>query len=241
MVIVNNTSDVNEIDFLAGAAILVDKPREWTSFDVVNKLRNTLCRRLNIRKMKVGHAGTLDPLATGLLIICTGKATKKIIEFQDQKKGYTGEIKFGATTNTYDAEGAEENQTSIDELSLAVLQSKTELFKGDIMQMPPIFSAIKVKGKALYKYARRDQKVEIQARAVQIYNFDIDRYDPPMASFQVSCSKGTYIRSLAHDIGQEVGTGAYLHALCRTSIGSYENHKAFQLDQLVDLLTNESS
>jgi len=241
MVIVDNTSDVNAIDFKEGAAILVDKPKEWTSFDVVNKLRNTLCKRLNIRKLKVGHAGTLDPLATGLLIICTGKATKKIVSFQDQKKGYSGTIKFGVTTNTYDAEGQEENQKAIDDLSLEVLQNKTKMFTGAIMQMPPIFSAIKVKGKALYKYARRDQKVEIKARAVHIYDFDIDSYDPPLADFKVSCSKGTYIRSVAHDIGQAVGTGAYLHALCRTSIGSYENHKAYQLDELVGQLTNESS
>lgn len=240
MEIVNSISSINSVDFLAGAAILIDKPREWTSFDVVAKVRNTLCKRYGVRKFKVGHAGTLDPLATGLLIVCTGKGTKQIESFQSLEKGYDARIKLGAVTKTYDAEADEEEIVDCAHITTENLQESMQKFMGDIQQIPPIYSAIKVKGKALYKYARRGETVELKARPVTIMEFNLSNFANPFVDTHVQCSKGTYIRSLAHDLGQDLECGAYLSDLRRTAIGEYSITDALSLPTLIDKLTDES-
>jgi len=228
------------LDFLSGIALLVDKPKDWTSFDVVAKLRNGIGKRIGVRKLKVGHAGTLDPLATGLLIICIGKATKQIVHFQGLPKEYIGKIKLGATTNTYDAEGEELQKTDTAHISLIEIEQKIQDFKGLITQTPPIFSAIKVNGKPLYKYARKGESVEIKTREVTVSEYDIINFENPFIDVKIKCSKGTYIRSLAHDLGQALGVGAYLANLRRTSIGEYSVNEALSLDDIIQVLSDES-
>lgn len=202
--------------FEEGQVILIDKPLHWTSFDVVRKVRNA------IRIKKVGHAGTLDPLATGLLIICTGKFTKKINEYMAQQKEYSGSFTLGATTPTYDRESEPENHKPIPAISGQQLQELALSFVGPQMQIPPIYSAIKKEGTASYELARRGMKVELQPRPITIYDFSVDAKDFPVVHFKVSCSTGTYIRSLAHDFGAKLGCGAYLSALRRTRIGNHD-------------------
>lgn len=197
-----------------GGVILVDKPYEWTSFDVVHKLRKPV-------KAKIGHAGTLDPLATGLLICCTGKFTKKIADYQRQAKEYTGIIHLGASTPTYDLESEPENFAAYDHLTPGDLQKATEQFTGDIQQYPPAHSAIKKDGKRAYEYARAGQEIKLEARPVQITEFEITHVNLPEVHFRVSCSTGTYIRSLAHDYGKALGCGGYLQELRRTKIGEF--------------------
>lgn len=201
-------------EIAAGAVILVDKPYTWTSFDVIGKLRKPL-------GAKLGHAGTLDPLATGLLIVCTGKFTKRIEEFQKQPKEYTGIIRLGATTPTYDLESEPENQASIEGITETDIHLATKPFIGDIMQIPPIHSAIKKDGKRAYEYARKGQEIELKPRAISITAFDITAIEGPEVHFRVACSTGTYIRSLAHDFGKALGCGGYLQELRRTKIGAF--------------------
>lgn len=231
---------VSNYDFLGGATLLVDKPIHWTSFDVVNKIRYALKRRLGVKKVKVGHAGTLDPMATGLLIICTGKATKTLGQLQGLPKTYTGTIHFGGTTPSYDAETEVDEHFPTDHITNDLLEQAKQQFLGDIEQVPPMFSAIKVDGQPLYKKARRGEKVEIKARDVHIFSFDFTRFAMPEVDFAVHCSKGTYIRSLAHDLGKAAGSGAYLTALRRTSIGPYAIEDAWDLEQLVEKLGEEN-
>ena len=195
---------------LEGQLLLVDKPLEWTSFQVVNKLRWALRAKYQLKKLKVGHAGTLDPLATGLLLICTGKMTKKISEIQALEKAYTGTITLGATTPSYDLETAIDQNFSIDHITKPQLNAVREKFKGEIDQYPPIYSAIKKEGKRLYEYARKGEKTKIESRKVTLYAFDFTQIDLPQVHFDVRCSKGTYIRSLAHDFGQALESGAHL-------------------------------
>lgn len=202
--------------FLEGQVILVDKPLGWTSFDVVRKIRNL------IKVMKVGHAGTLDPLATGLLIVCTGKFTKQINHYMGQPKTYTGEICFGATTPTYDLESSPEQEKTWDHLTVAMIQSAMANFTGPILQIPPAHSAIKQQGKPVYLAARKGEAVALEPRPVTIYRFELTKINLPRIEFLVECSTGTYIRSLAHDLGQALGTGAYLSALRRTAIGDFQ-------------------
>lgn len=199
----------------AGAVILVDKPYRWTSFDVVNKLRKFL-------HVKIGHAGTLDPLATGLLIICTGKLTKSIEGYQKQQKEYTGIIHLGATTPTYDLEATPEDFKDCGQLTGADIEAAANKFTGDILQMPPIHSAIKKDGKRAYEYARAGKEVKLQPRPVTVSEFDLTKIELPEVHFRISCSTGTYIRSLAHDLGQELGCGGYLQELRRTKIGDFD-------------------
>ncbi len=220
--------------FIEGAFLLVNKPKSWTSFDVVNKIRSSLKQSLGIKKIKVGHAGTLDPMATGLLIVCTGKMTKKLSGYQGLDKTYTGVITLGATTASYDSECEPENMQSLDDLSEEDIYSAKESFIGDLMQMPPIYSAIKVDGQPLYKRARAGKKVEVKPRPVTVYDFEITAIQLPEVHFRVRCSKGTYIRSLAHDFGQQLGVGAYLTELTRTAIGDYRLEGAWELEALVD-------
>ena len=227
---------IPEYDFINGATLLVDKPEGWTSFDVVNKIRYRLKHRLKVKKIKVGHAGTLDPMATGLLIICTGKSTKQLHNMQGLDKTYTGTMTLGATTPSFDQETAIDETYPIDHIDAELIEQTKKEFLGEISQVPPMFSAIKVDGQPLYKKARKGQMVEVQPRKVQISSFDITSIDIPAVDFAVSCSKGTYIRSLAHDFGKALQSGAYLSALRRTRIGSYHIEDAWNLDNLIELL-----
>ena len=206
-----NPVTVNVFD--EGKVMLVNKPIEWTSFDVVRKIRNL------IRIKKVGHAGTLDPLATGLLILCTGKFTKKINEYMAQEKEYTGTFTLGATTPTYDLESDPENFKDLLSITKEKILNATQQFIGEIMQVPPAHSAIKIQGKRVYELARQGKEVKIEPRKITIKEFEIPAIEMPVVSFRVVCSTGTYIRSLAHDFGATLGCGAYLSSLCRTRIG----------------------
>lgn len=204
-----------------GHVFLIDKPLDWSSFHVVNKIRWNIRKAYDIKKIKVGHAGTLDPKATGLLIVCTGKMTKRIDEIQAESKVYTGTIKLGASTPTYDVESEEDAQYPIDHLTDEMIHAATEKFIGDIEQFPPAHSAVKVDGKRLYELARAGKEVELKARPISIYDFKITRIDLPFVGFEVHCGKGTYIRSLAHDFGKALDGGGYLTELRRTKIGDY--------------------
>jgi tRNA pseudouridine55 synthase len=195
-----------------------------------------LRKRLGVKKIKVGHAGTLDPMATGLLIICTGKATKTLHELQGLSKEYTGTLYLGGTTPSFDAETEIDQNFPIDHITPEMLEQAKQQFLGDIEQVPPIFSAIKVDGQPLYKKARRGETVEIKARNVHIYEMKLTRIELPEVDFYVKCSKGTYIRSLAHDLGKAVGSGAHLTALRRISIGDFSIEKAWELDPLIQQL-----
>ncbi|WP_282085494.1 tRNA pseudouridine(55) synthase TruB [Aquimarina algiphila] len=212
---------LTEQDYKNGQILLIDKPLQWTSFQVVNKLRWLIRKQFNIKKLKVGHAGTLDPLASGLLIICTGKFTKRIQEFQGQAKEYTGTIMLGATTPSYDLETEIDQTFSTDHISNESIQKVTTQFTGEIEQYPPIFSALKKDGKRLYEYAREGETVEVSSRKITIDTFEITRIELPEVDFRVVCSKGTYIRSLAHDFGKALDSGAHLTVLRRTKIGSF--------------------
>ena len=210
-------------DFLEGQILLIDKPLTWTSFQAVNKLKYILKRKYNLpKKFKIGHAGTLDPLATGLLIICTGKFTKRITEIQAQAKEYTGTFTIGATTPSYDMETEVDTTFPTEHIAAALIQETTKQFIGEIDQKPPIFSAIKKEGKRLYEHARAGEEVEISSRKTTIHEFEITRIALPEIDFRVVCSKGTYIRSLAFDYGKALHSGAYLSALRRTKIGDYD-------------------
>ncbi len=222
------------LDFTEGCAFLIDKPMEWTSFDVVNKLRNAIKIGCGIKRIKVGHTGTLDPLATGLLIVCVGRYTKLIGELQNVDKEYIGKIKVGATTNTYDAEGEEEEISSYEHLTNDEILKCAEQFLGKQEQFPPIYSAVKIKGKAAYKYARKGQEVELKPRSIRIDTFHIDKIDLPLIDFTVGCSKGTYIRSLAHDYGKKLGVGGYLFYLRRTKVGDEHVDNAWSISDLCD-------
>ena len=223
-------------EFKNGKVLLIDKPLEWTSFQAVNKLRWHIKKRFNIKKIKVGHAGTLDPLATGLLIICTGKQTKNIETYQGQIKEYTGTITLGATTPSYDLETEIDQEYPTAHLTEAMLHEATQQFLGVIAQKPPIFSAIKKDGKRLYELARAGKTTEIKARSIEIQTFELTSINLPEVNFRVVCSKGTYIRSLAHDFGQAVQSGAHLSALRRTKIGDFSVDDATSIDGFVSAL-----
>ena len=215
-----------EEDFLTGQIILIDKPLEWTSFQAVNALKWAIRKKFNLKKLKIGHAGTLDPLATGLLVICTGKFTKKIPELQGQIKEYTGTFTLGATTPSYDLETEVDQIFPTEHLTETSIRNVPNQFLGEIEQVPPVFSALKKDGKRLYELARKGEEVEVQARKIEILEFEITRIDLPEVDFRVVCSKGTYIRSLAHDFGKALDSGAYLSALRRTKIGDYNVNNA---------------
>ncbi|MFT4568438.1 MAG: tRNA pseudouridine55 synthase [Saprospiraceae bacterium] len=225
---------------LTGAALLIDKPSGWTSFDVVNKLRWAIRTKLGVRKYKVGHAGTLDPLATGLLIICISKYTKRIEEYVGQPKSYTGEVEFFKTTPTYDAEMLPDCYFPYSDFNLNDIQTAVNSFKGEIEQRPPIFSALKKNGVPMYKLARKGKEVEMKTRPVTIYEYEVGGYADAIAEISVRCSKGTYIRSLAYDLGQSLGTGAYLRSLRRTAIGDFSVEDALDIDAAVKAI-NEIS
>lgn len=204
-----------------GKIFLIDKPLDWTSFDVVNKIRWNIRKSYSIKKIKVGHAGTLDPKATGLLIVCTGKFTKQIDKIQAESKVYTGTIKLGATTPTYDTESEEDILFPTEHITEELVNLATKQFIGEIEQYPPIHSAIKQDGKRLYELARVGKEIELKARKITIFDFKITQINLPFIQFKVHCGKGTYIRSLAHDFGKALNSGGYLTELRRTKIGDY--------------------
>ena len=213
---------MNAEEILAGKVLLIDKPLKWSSFQAVNKLKYILKRKYDLpKKFKIGHAGTLDPLATGLLIICTGKFTKSITEIQAQAKEYTGTIIVGATTPSYDLETEIDATFPTEHITEELILETTKQFIGEIDQKPPVFSAIKKDGKRLYEHARAGEEIEIEFRKTTIHEFEITRIDLPQIDFRVSCSKGTYIRSLAYDFGMALQSGGHLSALRRTKIGDY--------------------
>ncbi len=248
--------------FPKGAILLVDKPPAWTSFDVVNKIRYVLCRRLGVKKLKIGHAGTLDPLATGLLILCVGDYTKKIESFQEMPKEYTGTLTLGATTASYDLEKPVEQTFPVAHITPELVENIRHRFTGPIQQIPPVFSAIKVDGKRVYKNARTGEEVQIEPRTVTIHELELhhlrpvephEQVEPQILNskgapirlypdypgglqldFRVRCSKGTYIRSLAHDLGLALDSGAYLSTLRRTRTGGYSVEDAWQVDELAE-------
>lgn len=219
-------------DFAEGQLLLVNKPYKWTSFDVVGKLRNAF----KPLKLKVGHAGTLDPLATGLLIICTGKMTKQIDTFQAQEKEYTGTMILGASTPSYDMETEPDRQFDISHITEEQIKAACKQFTGDIQQYPPAHSAVKIDGERLYEKARRGEEVELRLRNVTITEFEITGIELPEINFRVACSKGTYIRSLVHDFGKALNNGAYLSRLRRTRSGDYKVEDAHEIMELVTLI-----
>ena len=221
------------LDFQTGEMILIDKELNWTSFDVVSKLRNSIKKKLNIKKIKVGHAGTLDPLATGLLIICTGKMTKRIDEFSGLNKTYIGKMTIGSTTPSYDLETKPNVYYPTEHINKNLIIETAKKFVGKIDQKPPVFSAVKKDGVRLYKLARKGVKVEVEKREIIIHDFLISSINFPEVEFSLTCSKGTYIRSLAHDFGKELGSGAHLTELRRTSIGDYLVDNSLKLMEFI--------
>ena len=226
-------------DFKNGQLLLIDKPLTWTSFQVVNKIRWEIRQRFNLKKIKVGHAGTLDPLATGLLILCTGKFTKQIEQYQAQVKEYTGEITLGATTPSYDLESEINATFSVDHITEDMIHKATKNFIGEIDQKPPVFSALKKDGKRMYELARAGEEVEVVSRKISISEFEITKINFPKVEFRVVCSKGTYIRSLAYDLGLSLDSGAHLSALRRTKIGDFSVEDAYSLDAYIKRLQEE--
>ncbi|WP_407691729.1 tRNA pseudouridine(55) synthase TruB [Reichenbachiella agariperforans] len=224
---------LSELDFQKGEVFLLDKPYEWTSFDVVKKVRN----RLRIKK--VGHAGTLDPLATGLLIVCAGKATKKINEFQDLGKSYTGALVLGKTTPSIDLETEFDSESDYSHITTSEIQAAADELTGDIMQVPPIYSAIKIDGERAYKIARRKEEAKLDPRPVSVTKFIIDASNLPEVKFEIDCSKGTYIRSLVRDLGEALGCGAYMSELRRTAIGDHRVEDAYNLEEFIASLERD--
>ncbi len=226
-------------DYLEGQILLIDKPLKWSSFQAVNKLKYILKRKYNLpKKFKIGHAGTLDPLATGLLIVCTGKFTKRITDIQAQAKEYTGTITVGGTTPSYDLETEVDATFPTEHITSELIQKMVKQFLGEIDQKPPIFSAIKKEGKRLYEHARAGEEVEIAFRKTTIHEFEITRIALPDIDFKVKCSKGTYIRSLAYDFGKALNSGGYLSSLCRTKIGEFKVENAVSPEEFINRITH---
>jgi len=226
------------MDFAKGEVLLIDKPLKWTSFDVVNKVRNALKKKYG--KIKVGHAGTLDPLATGLLIVCTGKFTKRVDEYQAQEKEYTGTIRLGATTPTLDAEMEPDELFPTAHITVEMVHEAVKQFIGEIDQMPPMYSALKVGGETAYKAARAGREVELKSRKVTVTEFELTDVTLPEVSFRIVCSKGTYIRSLARDLGTALESGGYLTSLRRTRIGDFRIEDAWELQKLGERIAEDS-
>jgi tRNA pseudouridine55 synthase len=227
--------ETTQFDFREGEVLCVHKPVDWTSFDVVKKVKNLF------HIEKIGHAGTLDPKATGLLILCTGKRTKAIEEFKDFDKEYEGDIELGAWTRSFDSETEIEERRSIEGITEADLHRVFKEFVGVREQIPPMYSAVKYGGKPLYHYARRGREVVRQPRSVEITVCDVTAIALPLVSFRIVCSRGTYIRSLAHEIGEQLGCGAFLHRLIRTRVGAYRLENAWTLEELIRLALNRAN
>ena len=230
--------DFSRESFINGKLLLINKPINWTSFQVVNKIRWLIKSNYKIKEIKVGHAGTLDPLAQGLLIVCTGKLTKKIVEYQNKKKSYSGTFFIGATTPSFDLETEIDSTYSIKNIDKKKLIQTSKKFLGTSKQSPPIFSAIKLKGKKLYDYARKGENVKLEKREINIYKFEITNTNLPLVDFVIECSKGTYIRSIANDFGKELKSGAYLQNLVRNSIGNYNLKDALSINDFEKMIIN---
>ena len=218
-----------------GRFILINKPLNWTSFQVVNKVRNVLRKHYNIKRLKVGHAGTLDPLASGLLILATGKATKQIFKIQSMQKVYTGTMEFGFSTPSFDKETKPDNFFSINHISESLIKNTIKDFLGILDQYPPIYSALKLKGKPMYEYARENKNIKIKSRKIKIERFEFKSYESPKFNFEVECSKGTYIRSLVNDFGKKLQSGACLNDLVRVKIGKFCLKNAFEISDFEKL------
>lgn len=227
----------NTYDFTGGEVLLFDKDLDWTSFDLVQRVRNTLCRKMGVKKLKIGHAGTLDPLATGLMILCTGKATKRIEEFQAEEKEYIATLKLGATTPSFDMETEEDSVSDFSFVSEDLIYSALKKFTGEIDQVPPVFSAVKVKGKRAYEFARNGTELKLQPKKIVIREIKLEKFDLPEVVLRVVCSKGTYIRALARDIGEELNCGAYLTGLRRTRIGEFRVENALTVEYFMENLS----
>lgn len=227
---------IEEYDFQKGEILLFDKELDWTSFDLVRKLRNFLCRETGIKKMKVGHAGTLDPKATGLMIICTGKETKNIDLIQAKEKEYVATMKLGATTPSYDLETTENETFPTDHLTAELVKKTLENFIGEIDQVPPLFSAVKVEGKRAYEHARKGNDIVLQPKKITIYEMELLNFSVDKIVLRIVCSKGTYIRALARDLGVALNSGAYLTGLCRTRIGVMKLEEAWKLENFLEKL-----
>ena len=232
--IAKNLNRIENIDFALGETVLIDKNKGCSSYYAVHRVKRTTGIK------KVGHAGTLDPMASGLLIICTGKATKTIETFQDMPKVYTGTFCLGQTTDSFDSETEPSEVTETDYITEAMLDEARNRFIGEISQMPPMYSAVKHKGKALYKYARKGVEIKRNERIVSVYEFDIKTENKPFVDFRIKCSKGTYIRSIANDFGKALGCGAYLYSLRRESIGEYNVRDAFSVDEFTEKFRTDS-
>ena len=224
-----SAENISNDDIINGKKLLIDKPLNWTSFDAVKYIRRSLTSKFKIKKIKVGHAGTLDPLASGLLIICIGKQTKKISEYQNLPKSYTGRFKLGESTPSYDRETEVNKSFSFSHINESDLHNLAKKFIGKKMQKPPVYSAIKKDGKRMYEYARKNIKIEIQERKIEIYEFEITNFSSPYVEFIIKCSKGTYIRSIANDFGQRLNSGSFLYELRRIGIGDFSILNALKI------------
>lgn len=224
------------MNFVSGEILAVDKPLGWTSFDAVKRIRGALHRRLHVRKFKVGHAGTLDPLATGVLIVCTGKATRSIEALQNGTKEYIATLQLGATTPSFDLETEVDATYPFEHITLEMVQEALPKFTGKILQVPPVFSAVKVDGKRAYNLARKGKDVELKAKPLEISEIEVLEFEPPLLKIRVVCSKGTYIRALARDIGHALRSGAHLTALERTRVGDIDISQCRSVDDTLQLI-----
>lgn len=227
------------MNFIEGEIIAIDKPLGWTSFDAVKRIRGAIQRRMEVRKFKVGHAGTLDPLATGVLIICTGRATKRITELQEGLKEYIADITLGATTPSYDLEKEIDATYPYGHITRELVDKTLPRFVGHVMQVPPVFSAVKVDGKRAYSLARKGKEVELKAKSLEIRELEVLCFEPPLLRVRVLCSKGTYIRALARDIGEALNSGAHLSALRRTRVGNITIDNCLTLDDALARIAND--
>ena len=241
-------SEIRTFDFQKGEILVFDKPLDWTSFDLVHKVRYIICKHLKIKKLKVGHAGTLDPKATGILVLCTDKATSKIDSLQADEKEYVATLKFGATTPSYDLESAEDRQFDTSNLTKDHLVEVLKQFIGTISQIPPGYSAVKIDGKRAYEYARKGIEVEIKPKILEVKEIEVLSFSIPEVKLRIVCGKGTYIRALARDIGEALNNGAYLTGLRRTRVGDYDLNQAINLAEFlqnqpintdIELISNE--
>ncbi len=227
------------MDFISGEIIGIDKPLRWTSFDAVKRVRGAIQRRMKVKKFKVGHAGTLDPLATGVLIICTGRATRRISELQEGMKEYVAEITLGATTPSFDLETEIDATYPHEHVTRELVESVLPRFTGRVMQVPPVFSAVKIDGKRAYSFARKGKEVELKAKPLEIREIEILSFEAPVLTLRIICSKGTYIRALARDLGQALETGAHLTALRRTRVGDVTIDRCWTLDEALEHIAND--
>ena len=227
------------MDFITGEIIYINKPLEWTSFDVVNRIRRVLCRTLKQKKLKVGHAGTLGPLATGVMILCTGKSTKRIEELQAEVKEYIATLQLGATTPSYDLEHPIDATYPTEHITLPLIEETLKKFKGEIWQKPPIYSAVKIDGKRAFDYARKGEEVEIKPKLLVIDEIEILKFEEMQLTIRVVCSKGTYIRALARDIGEALNSGAHLIALQRTRVGDVTLSQCYEIEEFISKIENE--